>query len=107
MLPCRQASGRISRTAAGVERSAITTAAMGTARAVPLAAILGDTLLVEGTPGADQIRIMATKRIGFVGVISGTKLLGTYGPVAQIDVNARRRQRHCCGGSAHHPAHRA
>ena len=68
--------------------SAITTAAMGTARAVPLAAILGDTLLVEGTPGADQIRIMATNRIGFVRVISGTKLLGTYGPVAQIDVNA-------------------
>ena len=68
--------------------SAITTAAMGTTRAVPLAAILGDTLLVEGTPGADQIRIMATNRIGFVRVISGTKLLGTYGPVAQIDVNA-------------------
>ena len=68
--------------------TATSAVAMRNPSAVPHAAILGETLVVNGTPGPDQIRIMATNRIGFVRVISGTKLLGSYGPVAQIEVNA-------------------
>ena len=68
--------------------TATSAVAMRNPSAVPHAAILGETLVVDGTPGPDQIRIMATNRIGFVRVISGTKLLGSYGPVAQIEVHA-------------------
>ncbi len=68
--------------------TATSAVAMRNPSAVAHAAILGETLVVEGTPGPDRIRIMATNRIGVVRVISGTKLLGSYGPVAQIEVDA-------------------
>jgi hypothetical protein len=51
-------------------------------------AIVGETLMVEGTPGPDRIRIAPTQLPGTVRVVFDGKVLGNYGPVANIDVNA-------------------
>jgi Ca2+-binding RTX toxin-like protein len=50
--------------------------------------IVGDTLMIEGTPGPDRIRIVPTQHAGTVRVVFDGKVLGTYGPVARIDVSA-------------------
>src|SRR5262249_43035620 len=52
------------------------------------AAIVGDTLMVEGTPGPDRIQVLATQVPGTVRVVSDGKGLGSFGPVDRIDVNA-------------------
>ena len=52
------------------------------------AAIVGDTLMVEGTPGPDRIQVLPTQLPGTVRVVSDGKALGSFGPVASIDVNA-------------------
>jgi hypothetical protein len=56
--------------------------------ASPRAAIVGDTLMITGTPGPDRIGIAPTKLPGTVRVVFDGKVLGSYGPVANIDVNA-------------------
>jgi hypothetical protein len=52
------------------------------------AAIVGDTLMVEGTPGLDRIQVLPTQLPGTVRVVFDGKVLGSYGPVVRIDVNA-------------------
>jgi hypothetical protein len=44
--------------------------------------------MVEGTPGPDRIQILPTQLPGTVRVVFDGKVLGSYGPVAKIDVNA-------------------
>lgn len=44
--------------------------------------------MVEGTPGPDRIRLVPTRHTGVVRVVSGGKVLGSYGPVALVDVAA-------------------
>jgi hypothetical protein len=44
--------------------------------------------MVEGTPGPDRIRLLATQLPGTVRVIFDGKVLGSFGPVTEIDVNA-------------------
>jgi hypothetical protein len=56
--------------------------------ASPRVAIVGDTLTVQGTPRPDRIQIEATPQSGTVRVVFDGKVLGSYGPVASIDVNA-------------------
>ena len=56
--------------------------------ASPRVAIVGDALTVQGTPGPDRIQIKATPQSGTVRVVFDGKVLGNYGPVASIDVNA-------------------
>jgi hypothetical protein len=58
------------------------------AAVAPRVSVVGETLMVEGTRGHDQIRILPTRQVGVVRVISGRRLLGRYGPVAQINVAA-------------------
>ena len=63
-------------------------AASATLGAAARVAIVGDTLTVEGTPGPDRIRIAPTQLPGTVRVVFDGKVLGSYGPVTGIDVNA-------------------
>jgi hypothetical protein len=51
-------------------------------------AIVGDTLMVQGTPRPDRIQLLPTQLIGTVRVVVDGKTLGSYGPVASIDVSA-------------------
>jgi hypothetical protein len=44
--------------------------------------------MVEGTPGPDQVRILPTPLPGTVRVVFDGKTLGSFGPVANIDVSA-------------------
>jgi RTX calcium-binding nonapeptide repeat (4 copies) len=63
-------------------------AASATLGAAARVAIVGDTLTVEGTPGPDRIQVLPTRLQGTVRVAFDGKMLGNYGPVASIDVNA-------------------
>ncbi len=53
----------------------------------PSAAIVGATLMVDGTDGPDRIWIMPSQQPGTVRVFHDGALLGTYGPVAEIEVH--------------------
>src|SRR3954447_23224986 len=63
-------------------------AASATLGAAASVAIVGDTLTVVGTPGPDRIQISPTRLPGTVRVVLDGKMLGSYGPVASIDVSA-------------------
>jgi hypothetical protein len=65
-----------------------TSATLGAAAHV---AIVGDTLTVEGTPGPDRIQILPTQFQGTVRVVFDGKMLGSFGSVAKIDVDAGAR----------------
>jgi IPT/TIG domain/RTX calcium-binding nonapeptide repeat (4 copies) len=51
-------------------------------------AIANHTLMVEGTAGPDRISIVPTRLPGSVRVVFDGKVLGSYGPVAAIEVDA-------------------
>jgi Ca2+-binding RTX toxin-like protein len=52
------------------------------------AAIVGDTLMITGTPGPDRIGIVPTNDPAHVRVVFDGKVLGSYGPVTAIEVDA-------------------
>jgi hypothetical protein len=51
-------------------------------------AIVGDTLMIEGTPADDRILVRATRRSDMVRVVFNGQNLGAYGPIAKILVDA-------------------
>jgi hypothetical protein len=68
--------------------SATLSASVRVAAAAARVTMVGETLMVEGTPGPDRIRILPTQLPGTVRVVFDGKVLGSYGPVANIDVSA-------------------
>ncbi|WP_165233769.1 calcium-binding protein [Aquisphaera insulae] len=55
--------------------------------ASPSATVVGNVLMIAGTPRADLIRVLPTESVGTVRVVVNGRQLGRYGPVAEIDIN--------------------
>src|SRR4051794_2503873 len=56
--------------------------------AVTHVGIINQTLMVAGTPRPDHIGIVPTKDPAFVRVVFDGQVLGSYGPVTAIEVDA-------------------
>lgn len=63
-------------------------AALDPPAVAPHARVVGGVLEVEGTPGADLLRVLPTDRAGVFRVLANGEELGAFGPVSWIDVSA-------------------
>ncbi|QEH31720.1 hypothetical protein OJF2_01850 [Aquisphaera giovannonii] len=57
------------------------------ASASPSATVVGNVLMIAGTPRADRIQVLPTESVGTVRVVANGRQLGRFGPVAEIDIS--------------------
>jgi hypothetical protein len=50
--------------------------------------VVNEVLVVQGTPGPDRIGILPTKDPSYVGVVFDGRMLGGFGPVTSLDIDA-------------------